>query len=67
MSVTSKTANADKGGRYVSLLDQALCNGNWNDITELARKAEKHSPERKCTSTALPHSPRPPPPPPPPD
>ncbi|KAH9830068.1 putative cation-transporting ATPase [Teratosphaeria destructans] len=46
MSVTSKAPNPEKGRRYLALLDQALCNGNWAEVPELARKADKHAPER---------------------
>lgn len=49
-----KGANADKGVRYVSLLDQALCNGNWDDVPELTRKLEKHAPGRECELKADP-------------
>ncbi|KAF2764277.1 hypothetical protein EJ03DRAFT_386079 [Teratosphaeria nubilosa] len=46
MSVTSKAPNPEKGRRYLALLDQALCNGNWAEVPELARKTDKHAPER---------------------
>ncbi|KAF7189889.1 putative cargo-transport protein ypp1 [Pseudocercospora fuligena] len=46
------TPNAEKGARYLGLLDQALCNGQWNDVPELARKVEKHAPQRKCLTLA---------------
>jgi cargo-transport protein YPP1 len=49
MSVHSKAPNAEKGRRYLAQLDQALCNGNWADVPELARKTDKHAPERACT------------------
>lgn len=39
---------SEKGARYFGLLDQALCNGNWAEVPELARKTDKHAPERKC-------------------
>lgn len=42
------TPNAEKGGRYLQQLDQALCNASWSEVTELARKVDKHAPERKC-------------------
>lgn len=44
-----KTSNPEKGARYLGSLDQALCNGSWSEISELARKVDKHAPERKCT------------------
>ncbi|KAK5166043.1 uncharacterized protein LTR77_008304 [Saxophila tyrrhenica] len=44
--------NADKGARYLAQLDQALCNGSWSDIQELARKTDKHAPERRCFTLA---------------
>ena len=51
--MTSKAPNAEKGKRYLASLDQALCNGSWGEVPELARKTEKHAPERKCTSSLL--------------
>ncbi|KAK5111232.1 hypothetical protein LTR62_005260 [Meristemomyces frigidus] len=48
MSLTSKAPNPEKGKRYLALLDQALCNGNWTEVPELARKTDKHAPERSC-------------------
>ena len=50
--MNSKAPNPEKGARYLSLLDQALCNGTWSDIPELARKTEKHAPNRKCLTLA---------------
>ncbi|KAK5135918.1 hypothetical protein LTR08_004376 [Meristemomyces frigidus] len=46
--ITSKAPNPDKGRRYLASLDQALCNGSWLEVAELARKTDKHAPERKC-------------------
>nr|POE76232.1 putative cargo-transport protein ypp1 [Quercus suber] len=55
--VTGKAPNAEKGKRYLAILDQALCNAEWGDIPEHARKVEKHAPERKgaesCNVIAL--------------
>ncbi|KYG44301.1 hypothetical protein M433DRAFT_155753 [Acidomyces richmondensis BFW] len=48
MSITSKAPNPEKGRRYLAQLDQALCNGSWSEVPELARKTDKHAPERKC-------------------
>ena len=48
MSAFSRGHSSEKGARYLGLLDQALCNGQWVEIPELARKTEKHAPERKC-------------------
>ena len=48
MGSFSRGHHAEKGARYLGLLDQALCNGQWSEIPELARKTEKHAPERKC-------------------
>ncbi|WPG97453.1 Hypothetical protein R9X50_00022800 [Acrodontium crateriforme] len=49
MSVASKSSpNPEKGKRYIALLDQALCNASWAEVPELARKVDKHAPERKC-------------------
>ncbi|EME43095.1 hypothetical protein DOTSEDRAFT_80610 [Dothistroma septosporum NZE10] len=47
-----KTPNPEKGARYIGLLDAALCNGTWSEIPELARKVEKHAPDRKCLTLA---------------
>ena len=44
--------NSEKGARYVGLLDQALCNGNWSEVPELARKTDKHTTGRACLTTA---------------
>lgn len=46
--MNAKAPNSEKGTRYLGQLDQALCNGNWAEITELARKTDKHAPDRKC-------------------
>ncbi|KAK6430643.1 hypothetical protein LTR95_013199 [Oleoguttula sp. CCFEE 5521] len=46
------TPNAEKGSRYLGLLDQALCNGKWGEIAELARKTDKHAPNRTCLTLA---------------
>ncbi|KAH0603355.1 uncharacterized protein H6S33_007677 [Morchella sextelata] len=37
-----------KGTLYLQRLEQARCNGNWDEIPELARKVQKHAPGRKC-------------------
>ncbi|KAK1823413.1 hypothetical protein LTR12_002262 [Friedmanniomyces endolithicus] len=52
MSVAGKVPNPEKGKRYFALLDQALCNGSWAEIPELARKTDKHAPERGCFTLA---------------
>jgi len=44
--------NATKGARYLGLLDQALCNGNWSEVPELARKVDKHAPDRRALTAA---------------
>lgn len=49
MSGHGKAPNPEKGARYLASLDQALCNASWIEIPELARKVDKHAPERKCT------------------
>ncbi|KAK4621833.1 hypothetical protein CLAFUR4_07540 [Fulvia fulva] len=46
------TPNPDKGARYIGLLDTALCNGSWSEVPELARKVEKHAPDRKRLTLA---------------
>ncbi|KAK4543073.1 hypothetical protein LTR36_005850 [Oleoguttula mirabilis] len=52
MSFTAKAPNPEKGKRYLASLDQALCNGSWSELPELARKTDKHAPERKCFTLA---------------
>ncbi|KAK3679578.1 hypothetical protein LTR37_021397 [Vermiconidia calcicola] len=52
MSVLSRAPTSEKGARYLGQLDEALCNGNWSEIQELARKTDKHAPERKCLTLA---------------
>ncbi|KAF2484622.1 hypothetical protein BDY17DRAFT_132265 [Neohortaea acidophila] len=52
MSVTSAAPATGKGATYFAQLDQALCNGNWSEIAELARKTEKHASQRKCFTLA---------------
>ncbi|CAK4034077.1 filamentation (Rhf1) [Lecanosticta acicola] len=52
MSVHGKAPNPEKGARYLASLDQALCNANWAEVPELARKVDKHAPERKCLTLA---------------
>jgi hypothetical protein len=42
-----RAPNAEKGARYLGLLDKALCDANWSEVPEWARKVEKHAPERK--------------------
>lgn len=44
----NQTGNPEKAHRYLGLLDSALCNGQWHEIQELARKVDKHAPTRKC-------------------
>jgi hypothetical protein len=44
---SSGTPDATKGARYLGLLDQALCSGEFGQVPELARKVEKHAPDRK--------------------
>ncbi|KAM3417640.1 hypothetical protein BST61_g5876 [Cercospora zeina] len=50
--LVKKVPNPEKGARYVGLLDAALCNGSWDEVPELARKVEKHAPQRKCLTLA---------------
>ena len=52
MSVTAKAPNSEKGKRYLAQLDEALSNGNFASISELARKTDKHAPERACFTLA---------------
>ncbi|KAK5120029.1 hypothetical protein LTR85_007105 [Meristemomyces frigidus] len=52
MSIITKAPNPEKGKRYLASLDQALCDGAWAEVPELARKTDKHAPERKCFTLA---------------
>ncbi|KAI9807365.1 MAG: hypothetical protein M1833_000108 [Piccolia ochrophora] len=38
---------SSKGVPYLRLLDNARCNGAWNEVPELLRKLRKHAPDRK--------------------
>lgn len=40
-----------KADRYISLLNTARCDSNWQDVPELVRKLKKHAPHKKCTFT----------------
>ena len=40
--------NHDKAAHYIQALDQARCEGRWQEIPELVRKLQKHAPARKC-------------------
>ncbi|KAI9679056.1 MAG: hypothetical protein M1829_001726 [Trizodia sp. TS-e1964] len=40
-----------KAAHYISLLDIARCNGNWQEVPELVRKVTKHSSHRSCLIT----------------
>ncbi|KAH7170224.1 hypothetical protein EDB81DRAFT_774774 [Dactylonectria macrodidyma] len=37
-----------KAAQYISQLDHARCDGNWDAVPELVRKVRKHAPERSC-------------------
>ncbi|KAF2862480.1 hypothetical protein K470DRAFT_242998 [Piedraia hortae CBS 480.64] len=52
MSALQRLPTSEKGKRYLSQLSQALCDARWNEVSELARKTEKHAPERKCFTIA---------------
>ncbi|KAK3117538.1 hypothetical protein LTR53_000964 [Teratosphaeriaceae sp. CCFEE 6253] len=52
MSTTATGPNSEKGRRYFAQLDEALCNARWSEIGELARKTDKHAPERGCFTLA---------------
>lgn len=39
---------SEKARRYITALDDAKCQGRWQEIQELARKVNKHAPHRKC-------------------
>ncbi|KAF2404229.1 hypothetical protein EJ06DRAFT_540904 [Trichodelitschia bisporula] len=41
------TRETEKALRYISQLDAARCNSQWDQVPELARKVEKHAPHRK--------------------
>ncbi|KAK3692925.1 hypothetical protein B0T22DRAFT_419911 [Podospora appendiculata] len=40
--------DAAKAAHYLHLLDDARCEGNWDDVPELVRKVRKHAPNRSC-------------------
>ncbi|RMY87019.1 hypothetical protein D0861_05596 [Hortaea werneckii] len=46
MNVAGRALGTEKGRRYLAQLDQALCDGKWAEVAELARKTEKHAPEK---------------------
>ncbi|KAI6920459.1 hypothetical protein KC355_g17264, partial [Hortaea werneckii] len=48
MNVAGRALGTEKGRRYLAQLDQALCDGKWAEVPELARKTEKHAPEKHC-------------------
>ena len=50
MNVAGRALGTEKGRRYLAQLDQALCDGKWAEVPELARKTEKHAPEKHCSS-----------------
>ncbi|KPM42618.1 hypothetical protein AK830_g3922 [Neonectria ditissima] len=37
-----------KAAQYISQLDHARCDGNWDVVPELVRKVRKHAPDRSC-------------------
>ncbi|KAF8536811.1 hypothetical protein BDD12DRAFT_849459 [Trichophaea hybrida] len=37
-----------KGNQYLQALDASRCNGEWDQVQELCRKVQKHTPGRKC-------------------
>lgn len=45
--------NHEKAARYTTQLYDARCNGQWQNVPELARKVEKHAPNRIRTQTLL--------------
>lgn len=40
-----------KGRRYLDLLDNARCDGDWDSVPELVRKVRKHAPNRACLAS----------------
>lgn len=44
-----QSRDPDKARRYLGLLDAARSDGKWPEVPELARKVEKHAPQRKCS------------------
>lgn len=51
--------NRDKASGYSTQLYEARCNGQWQTVPELARKVEKHAPNRTRTHTLSPLLPSP--------
>jgi cargo-transport protein YPP1 len=41
------STESDKAVRYITTLDHVRCQGQWLQVSELARKVEKHAPHRK--------------------
>ncbi|KAI1335509.1 hypothetical protein F5Y15DRAFT_397552 [Xylariaceae sp. FL0016] len=40
-----------KAALYLSRLEDARCDGAWDDVPELVRKVRKHAPDRSCITT----------------
>lgn len=47
--IDRKHKDPNKAQRYLQLLDQARCSGNWEEVSKLKLKIAKHAPDRKCT------------------
>ncbi|KAI0166417.1 hypothetical protein GGR57DRAFT_25379 [Xylariaceae sp. FL1272] len=46
-------SNPVKAAQYLAKLDDARCDGRWDEVPELVRKVRKHAPDRACiTATA---------------
>ncbi|EMR70465.1 putative filamentation protein [Eutypa lata UCREL1] len=44
-------SNPAKAARYLGLLENARCDGNWDEVPELVRKIRKHANDRSCLTT----------------
>ncbi|MCJ1462351.1 hypothetical protein MMC07_000951 [Pseudocyphellaria aurata] len=43
----------DKAQRYLHLLDEARCSGDWEEVSRLRLKIAKHAPQRKCLQVTV--------------
>ncbi|RYP45927.1 hypothetical protein DL768_007795 [Monosporascus sp. mg162] len=44
-------SNPEKAARYLQLLEDARCEGRWDEVPELVRKVRKHANDRSCLTT----------------
>ncbi|KAI0910419.1 hypothetical protein F4823DRAFT_561918 [Ustulina deusta] len=46
-------SNPVKAAQYLSRLEDARCEGRWDEVPELVRKVRKHASDRACLTTAV--------------